>query len=768
MRSDSNVKPPQRDTRRALLLVILMLLSSAAPILTFSGVSAHESAVDTIWPQEGSNDTGWVQLDATGASPGSPNQATADWTLEFAPGAELSNVSFQVRVDGSDGLMIEEPMLIASDIGVNLLDWRGLGMLGSQDSFTGPNPYSGRLNPNSDSGATWTLPSDAEITELVIEALAPVDPVVALAPLELRITATAIHPQDGRMYLAIDNSLMTLDYSNDPIVIDIMEMDSDIRDLVIDTSNNLLHILSGEDGFSAYSLDDTSEQSGLTAPTFWPESSSQPSYDVFYLASNGFVYAAYENGIAQWDGLNWTFPMTKLTSGKALDIAEVNGVLYVSFDDEGVVRWDLNSGSALSTWSTANSLHSDEIVEMMVSGNQILFASPDSGLARYDWNSGFWLSTWTDGNWLASNSINGMARSGADLFILSGDTLHIYDTTSGVFTSSQVISNFGLTGDGSDLIVWPAIGNRAPTSELLLLGNGFGSFAELTPNPALTQTGTLLIGSGPTSSSMQDATELNGVVFVAADDYMNRFDSQASRWLQPIYLGTTVNQLMNDGSHVFIASESGLHKMHSNGSLLQTWNSVNTDLNQDEVIRVDSDGTHAVAISGEGEMLVVELDGASLPAVEQYDYAAVDLALFSNTVHLATDDSGVLRYELTNESWLTPWISTGVNGADNVPISVIGDILYFGIPGYGVARKDMSTGELMIPLTAASNNPGQGSATSSLPSDNIYALESDGFNLYIGTQQGARKWDGNQMTTFGQGSSWDTRPQQFFDFVAVS
>ncbi|MDA8805530.1 hypothetical protein N9N59_02390, partial [Euryarchaeota archaeon] len=83
MRSDSNVKPPQRDTRRALLLVILMLLSSAAPILTFSGVSAHESAVDTIWPQEGSNDTGWVQLDATGASPGSPNQATADWTLEF-------------------------------------------------------------------------------------------------------------------------------------------------------------------------------------------------------------------------------------------------------------------------------------------------------------------------------------------------------------------------------------------------------------------------------------------------------------------------------------------------------------------------------------------------------------------------------------------------------------------------------------------------------------------------------------------------------------
>ena len=177
MRRIASASTPQRDARRALLLVSIMLLASAAPILTLPGVSAHQSASDTIWPQEGSNDTGWVQLDAIGANGVTGAQASASWTLEFAPGAELSNVSFQVRVNGSDGLMIEEPMLVASDVGVNLLDWRGLGMLGSHDSFTGPNPYSGRLSPNSDSGATWTLPSDAEITELIIEALTPVDPV---------------------------------------------------------------------------------------------------------------------------------------------------------------------------------------------------------------------------------------------------------------------------------------------------------------------------------------------------------------------------------------------------------------------------------------------------------------------------------------------------------------------------------------------------------------------------------------------------------------
>ncbi|MBT5595231.1 MAG: hypothetical protein HOJ60_06840 [Euryarchaeota archaeon] len=745
-----------RDAQRALLLVVLMLLSSTAPLLTIPSVSAHESTSDTIWPQEGSEDTGWVQLDAVGANAVTGGQASASWTLEFAPGADLSNVSFQIRVNGSDGLMIEEPMLVASDIGVNLLDWRGLGMLGSQDSFIGPNPYSGRLNPNSDSGATWTLPSDAEITDLVIEALSPVDPVVALVPLELDIRASAIHPVDGRMYLAIDEALLALDYSNDPIVIDVIEFESQINDLAIDISNNLLHVLTLDEGFYAYSLDDTSEQTALSVSS---------TYDQFMIASNGYVFAANQNGVVQWDGQSWQSSVVKTTSGACLDMIEVDNILYISFDGEGVVRWDLNSGSALSTWTSANSLHSDEITEMIVSGNQLLFASPSNGLARYDWSSGFWLSTWNDGNWLTSNTINGMVRSGSDLFILSGDNLHEYDTTVGVFSSSQPISAFGLTGDGKDLIVWPALGNRAPAAEMLLLGNGFGSFAELTPGSTPLQTGTLLIGSGPTSSSMQDATELNGVVFVAADDWMNRFDTQSSRWLQPIYLGTAVNQLMNDGSHVFIASESGLHQMHNNGTLLQTWNSSNSDLNDDSIIRVDSDGSTVVGITGQGQMLRVDLTGVLPSAAPVYDTAAVDLALFSNTVHLATDTSGVLRYDLTNDSWLTPWISTGVNGANNVPVAVTGNILYFGIPGYGVARKDLSTGELMSPLTALSNTGGQSSATSVLPNDNIYALEADGSNLYIGTSAGAIEWDGSSSTSFQTGRQWDTRPQQYFDFA---
>ena len=43
--------------------------------------------------------------------------------------------------------MINEPLLVANDIGINLFDWRGLGTLGASDSFDGANPYSDRLSP---------------------------------------------------------------------------------------------------------------------------------------------------------------------------------------------------------------------------------------------------------------------------------------------------------------------------------------------------------------------------------------------------------------------------------------------------------------------------------------------------------------------------------------------------------------------------------------------------------------------------------------------
>ena len=256
-----------------------------------------------------------------------------------------------------------------------------------------------------------------------------------------------------------------------------------------------------------------------------------------------------------------------LGGSNILDMLEVDGVLYIATDGDGVMRYSVANGVMLSDWSTANSLHSDEITSMLVSGNQLVMASSDAGLARYDWSSGFWLSTWNSGNWLSSNDVTGLARSGNTLYILNGDALHTYNAASNVFSGSQTIDAFGLAGAGDELILWPNTGTRSPGSELILVSDGYGALVELTPGSTPLNTGVLLLGSGPTSGQMIDSTELNGVLFVATDDqYLNRFDTQASRWIEPIFIGADLNRLSNDGNHVYIAADK------RGSSNAQQWN----------------------------------------------------------------------------------------------------------------------------------------------------------------------------------------------------
>ena len=262
MKSEIGAKLPVSAAKKSLFLTVLMLASLMSPLLIISPVSAHETTNDVIWPKQGSNDTGWIQLDAVGANPSIGLQASANWGLDFAPGAEISNLTMEVRVNGSDNLMIEEPIITASDIGINLFDWSGLGMLGTSNSFVGPNPHSGRLSPNSEAGAYWTLPSGAEITELIVEALAPVDPAVSFEPVNIQISDYAVHFVDGRIYLAIQNALIIVDYNNDPKIIDSIEFPNanNIVDLEIDTTNLLLHVLTDDDFYHAVSLIDSSIQ----------------------------------------------------------------------------------------------------------------------------------------------------------------------------------------------------------------------------------------------------------------------------------------------------------------------------------------------------------------------------------------------------------------------------------------------------------------------------------------------------------------------------
>ena len=103
----------------------------------------------------------------------------ANWELNFAPGAIVSNVSLQVGVDGSNGIYAMNPELYSPSTQYSFFDWSENGGFGYQEGFLNGDVYNGRMQPNSDLGAQYRIPSGSEITDLVLEALSPVDPPVS-------------------------------------------------------------------------------------------------------------------------------------------------------------------------------------------------------------------------------------------------------------------------------------------------------------------------------------------------------------------------------------------------------------------------------------------------------------------------------------------------------------------------------------------------------------------------------------------------------------
>ena len=768
MKQGRSASPSQGQRPRALSMVVLMVLMSMGPLLTTPVVSAHAEPSGVTWPLEGSNDTGWVTLDALGAVPETGQRATADWNLSFAPGAALSNVTLEVRASGQNGITIHEPQLVVDGLGTSLFDWRGLGTLGEADGFTTGSTYSGRLNPNSNSGAGWDLPSDAEITKMVIEALAPADPLVSLTPYDFDLRASATNPDNGILYLATNDELILLHANNNPHTIDVYDFadEGGVADMVMDMTGGLLHLLLADGTFRAVSLSDSSEQPAL----------GDGNVDRFIMASNGDVFAANGLGIVMWDGAAWTSVASVTTTDggtQALSMVEVAGVVYAAIEGVGVLRYDTTASSALSTWSSANTLHSDSITHMAVSGNQLLLASPDNGLARFDYAAGFWLSTWNSANWLSSDTVAGVERVGPTLYILAGEDLHSYNTTNGVFGTTYGLTTLGLANEGASLVVWPSSGAASPTNDGLLVDDGSGNLIHLSPNQSPFVEGELLLASAPATDEMTGLAEVDNVLYIGSADnsmLVMRYDISNSVWLTPWSVAENVLDIIaaptSQGATTLLLSMEGtpiIEEMDTNGNNVQTYDGTSACYpSATNILSMAANADHLVFSLDSG--VFVHFDRASA-ACTAYDTTnglptsfVGDVALVDTMAYMATENKGVLRYDITNDTWLEPWGSTGINGVNNAPVAMVGDVLHLGLQGYGVARKDLSTGEILSPLTA-------GNRGGLLPSDQIYALDTDGTNLYIGTQQGARKWDGNQMTSFGQGSSWQTRPQQFFDFA---
>ena len=286
---------PANAGTRAILLVVIMLLSSIGPLLSAPLVSAHESGDGTIWPKAGSEDTGWVLLNATGADAMNGSKASADWMLNFAPGATLENATLEIRVDGSSGVSIQEPLLLSPDTGQVLFDWRGNGWLGQSFGFDGNNPHQGRLSTNADVGATVTLPSGSEITDFILEVLAPADPFTSLEPVQLFIRDYAIHPVDGRMYMAIGDYIIILDAKSSPNIIDLFQIqNTDTDDVVtaleLDIANNRMLITTVAGKILSVDLDDTSWNPEL------PVEPSGQEWSQAHVSSNGIYSLSVNKG----------------------------------------------------------------------------------------------------------------------------------------------------------------------------------------------------------------------------------------------------------------------------------------------------------------------------------------------------------------------------------------------------------------------------------------------------------------------------------------
>ena len=490
--------------------------------------------------------------------------------------------------------------------------------------------------------------------------------------------------------------------------------------------------------------------------------------EAFEVLSSG-IYAANTDGdLYTFDSTSstWNLILSSSTSSAVYDLHEENNVLYLATDN-GVDRYDLSTNQALSSWNSGNVLHSDTITQITSAGNQLLFSSPDNGLARFNWNSGFWLATWNDGNWLASNTVSGAQAYQDTLHIMSGDQLHRYDLSTGVFGTSIDLSQMNLSeNDANMMMPWSPVGARAPSAMMHAMTDG-SRLVLINATMQSTMQREIVIASGPSSYTMTDALEHDGILYVAGytSEQVDRFDIANSLWLTSIDTGDIITTLgkagdtilagtANDG--VFLIEDGAIRASVPAGSDtpnpsilslaaagdcsdVQGCNIISTQ--SGGVYRIDADSTAvgSATLLSEGSMI------------------GQDIAIYAGICYVATTD-GLLRYEIVNDTFLAPWGSTGVNGVDNAPVAVIGDIVHMGLAGYGVARKNLLTGEILTPLNTD---------TTSMQTNTIYALEASGNDLWIGTNIAGYIWDGFSVseTTIGPRSDWTKRPSQHFDYV---
>ena len=428
--------------RRAFILVGLMILASWTPLAALPTASAH-SGIVAEWGSEGNNDTGWLRMDATGANAATGQMAMSNLMLDFAPGAEIENLTFEVRVNGSNGTWIQEPQLFLPDAPATILDWRGLGSLGQQNDFINGDPHTGRLSPNSDSNAGWVLPGGSTITDVVIEALRPADAFVTTYRVDVNVVDSVIHPDDGRLYIALDNSVIQLDANNDPHLIHWFDVEMEPLDMAIDASEHMLHVTCADGQIRVFSLKDSSLVGNYTSPF---------GDAVHQIESVGPGFLVASDGNSLWQvtmGANlvstWINVATLSTNtAPATDMLVVSTDVWIATDGAGLFHY---SGGSIQQYDSQNVLPSDSVVALEMVGTYLLIGLADAGVARRDLATGNWVATWNTGNWLLSDDIQDISSADGWAHIIADNVVYSYNTTSLSFSSSWTMSDLELSRD---------------------------------------------------------------------------------------------------------------------------------------------------------------------------------------------------------------------------------------------------------------------------------------------------------------------------------
>ena len=792
---------------KAIVLATLMILlpwgANQSPLSDLEMKESNHIDVSYIssksWGVNGSNDTGWIVLDATGSDPENGTPALSDLFMEFAPGAVIDNLTFEVAVNGSDGYWVNQPQIAVMDTQTSVLDWSGRGDLGRQNVFTDNSPslvdgiLDSSLKPNTISDASWQIPTGIEITDLVIQALRPVDPKLSFSPVEVSIHGSAYNPFDGSLYILVDDDLLVLDDNANKRIIDIIP-DISGRSIFADPNRDMLYIGNEEGNVTARVLSDSD-----TVSDFPEEINASMTDPILALETDifGVLWGATECSLhylmpakgSLWKSLDFCSTFQEETP---LELHIEGRDIFLATEDHGirVIEYNVSSGDPTSiiiernvVWDDSNLLSGNSISDIAISDDILYIATTDSGIDRFDISSESWIPSWTSSNWLSSDVTMGLAVTPGWLHILGEQTVQTYDTDVLLFSSEVSLSDLGLSGTGTSISPWPGGQSRSPSGSLAIIGDSSGTMGRVLGD---TSDGSFPLVSSPSIEDAQITAIIDdgeaGEFWIASGTTIDMMDKRDNLWKEPVDIADTIPSI--ESGEVSITSieqdQDGWVWVGTSGSGVHRLSSVDGS-HFGKIQGTNSESITSLAFDSNTDTLVIgHLDaGISLYSVDSNNVIETfsesdgldsdrirDIATRFGIAYIATEDAGVMRIDLSTPEIIGSWQSLGVDNLDSAPVAVDGEVIYLGLPGLGILLIDRLTSDIVDLWTPDDPN--------GIPDEDVNTLALDFFGgLLVGSEVqntgansngGLARWDGSNWQLLPTSiPGWNNDPFEFYD-----